>query len=202
MNSRIFIITVVLFAFASTVFAQKNIKLAERIKQDFKSPLSRISEQDIYLKKDVNILSAKDIATLKEIVEENSFPAISLVGERASHLFWALVMQCNTDIIFQMKVLKLMQGGNEKGDVSTSDFAMLNDRVRMNRELPQLYGTQYVISKDTEEWVPYETMQPEKLQERRKSLNLPDATPRKAQIIAKGKVRYTVKTKKSVIKQL
>ena len=78
---------------------------------------------------------------LKEIVDEVGWPTISLVGAEASNAAW-LIVQHASDIQFMEHCLRLMKSSRQ-GDVIPANIAYLEDRVRMYRGEPQLYGTQW-----------------------------------------------------------
>lgn len=80
---------------------------------------------------------------LKRIVAHIGWPTKSKVGMRASHMAWLLVQHADHDVEFQEHSLELMKAA-PSGEVTCRDIAYLVDRVRINRGLPQLYGTQFI----------------------------------------------------------
>ena len=88
-------------------------------------------------------VDARNIARLKQIVARQGWPAISLVGKEAAGAAWLLVQHADRDPGFQADVLHRMEILLPRGEVSPRDFAMLTDRVLVNRGEPQVYGTQY-----------------------------------------------------------
>ena len=81
---------------------------------------------------------------LKEIVSEIGWPTFSKVGENASNGAWLLVQHADKDVEFQKFCLDLMKKVPD-GDVRKRDLAFLEDRVRVNSHLPQIYGTQFYV---------------------------------------------------------
>ena len=79
---------------------------------------------------------------MKEIVESIGWPSISLVGARASTAAWLLVQHADRSIRFQQKCLRLMKQAR-RGDIDRQLIAYLEDRICVNRGLPQMYGTQF-----------------------------------------------------------
>ena len=77
-------------------------------------------------------------AALMAIVRRYGWPTRRLVGAAASHMAF-LIAQHNPAI--QHEALRLMQTA-PSGEVSPTDVAMLEDRVRVSDSLPQRYGTQ------------------------------------------------------------
>ncbi len=116
-----------------------NQKLAEDIinlaKQD----------QDIrrkYLKnkkrwtEELELVDNKNLIKIKEIIAKYGWPSNSLVGKKASHLFWLLVQHADHDVKFQKRCLNLMEE-------NTPDWAYLIDRILVNEGKSQIYGTQF-----------------------------------------------------------
>ena len=79
---------------------------------------------------------------MKEIVERIGWPTISKVGRDASHSAWLLVQHADHDIDFQKRCLGLAKSCLQT-EVRSDDVAYLEDRVRVNQGLEQLYGTQF-----------------------------------------------------------
>lgn len=84
----------------------------------------------------------KNTERMKEIVEKIGWPSISKVGREASEAAWLLVQHADHDVEFQSQCLSLMQR-LPVGDVSLQDVALLTDRIRVNKGLSQIYGTQF-----------------------------------------------------------
>ncbi|HEU4631998.1 MAG TPA: DUF6624 domain-containing protein [Gemmatimonadaceae bacterium] len=85
-----------------------------------------------------------DAAELRAIIDRYGWPGRSLVGARGASAAF-LVAQHNPAL--QHEALRLMQA-LPAGEVSPSDLAMLEDRVRVSDGRPQRYGTQLHDSGD------------------------------------------------------
>lgn len=106
---------------------------------------------------------------MKEIVSQIGWPTVSKVGSEASHVAWLLVQHADHDVDFQEQCLKLMKEAKEP-EVSNKDIAYLEDRVRVNRKIPQLFGTQFT---EVDGWfVPKEIWEPEEVDARRALMGL------------------------------
>lgn len=103
------------------------------------------------------------------LVDEHGWPKISEVGEDASQAAWLLVQHADHDPDFQARCLELMKTLPED-DVNQIHVAHLEDRVRLNRGQPQLYGTQFELKGS--ELVPKPIEEPEKLEARRAKMGL------------------------------
>lgn len=84
-------------------------------------------------------------ARLKEIVNKNGWPTITMVGTEASLAAWLLVQHTDMEPDFQQKCLGLMKQLPEN-EVELWNIAFLEDRVRTNTDRLQLYGTQFKVS--------------------------------------------------------
>jgi len=152
-------------------FTQSKPQLATKIEQLSKRVLKTIHSEDVFLNTGKSSVSTADYSAIKRIVMGNGFPTISMVGKENSHKFWMMVQLCDFDIQFQVAVLKQMGRADRKGDILKEDYAMLTDRTRVNRKIPQLYGTQYVMN-DFGDVTLYPIHDESHVNDRRKSLNL------------------------------
>ena len=106
---------------------------------------------------------------MKEIIGQIGWPTVSKVGNEASHVAWLLVQHADHNVDFQEQCLKLMKISGEP-EVRNRDIAYLEDRVRVNRKLPQLFGTQF--TEVDGRFVPKNIFEPGQVDERRKLMGL------------------------------
>jgi hypothetical protein len=79
---------------------------------------------------------------LETVVKASGWPTISAVGPEASQAAWLLVQHADHRPDFQVHCLELMKALPE-GEISPRNIAYLEDRVRVAKGEPQLYGTQF-----------------------------------------------------------
>lgn len=117
--------------------------------------------------KQVAKMDADNTSWLKDYVSKNGFPGRSQVGTEGASAAWLLAQ--HSDDEFQEHVLGLMKSA-PSGEHSPTDVAYLEDRVRMNRKEPQIYGTQY----KTENGVTtlHSLIDPDNVDKRRESVGL------------------------------
>lgn len=115
---------------------------------------------------EVDIASTK---RMKEIISEIGWPTISKVGETGSFNAWLLVQHAIHDLAFQVECLKLMKGVPPE-DVSASNIAYLEDRVRLAQGQKQLYGTQ--VEKGEHSWISAPIENKAEVAERRAALGM------------------------------
>ncbi|OSZ82837.1 hypothetical protein CAP35_06120 [Chitinophagaceae bacterium IBVUCB1] len=95
---------------------------------------------------------------LKNIIKTiGVYPGYSIVGEKESNNFWALVQHQDYDTAFQKQVLHFMAEAIKKNDVSLRDYAYLYDRLKVNTAQKQLYGTQCILNPDETSYIPQPT---------------------------------------------
>ena len=115
---------------------------------------------------------------MKEIVAQIGWPTISKVGKESSVNAWLLVQHADHDVDFQKQCLDLMKAAPQ-GEVELHDIAYLEDRIRVNSNEGQVYGTQFretldpTASKKTViAYGPKPIEDPEHVNERRASVGL------------------------------
>jgi len=108
-----------------------------------------IERNDSSIKK----LTVVHTGRVREIISEFGYPVISLVGKKASHWAWLVIQHSDHDVGFQESCLELMESA-PGGEVAKANIAYLVDRVRENRGLPQIYGTQVIQDKKTNKFKP------------------------------------------------
>jgi hypothetical protein len=111
-------------------------------------------------------------AEAKRIIAKYGYPGYSLVGERGSRRFWAIVQHCDDDVAFQQKVLLLMKKQIDCKNASGENYAYLKDRVLTNLKQKQLYGTQGMMDPKTKQWAPLPISDPKHVEARRKAMGM------------------------------
>lgn len=82
---------------------------------------------------------------LQGVIEKQGWPGHDGVGEDGAHAAWLLVQHADADPKFQSRCLALMKEC-PVDQVAQVDIAYLEDRTRVARGEPQLYGTQVEFS--------------------------------------------------------
>lgn len=76
---------------------------------------------------------------IHQIIQEYGYPTQELIGAEGLKAFWLLVQHQDFD-------LKLQEDCLAHCDFEPENKAYLTDRVRVNNDQPQLYGTQFMRS--------------------------------------------------------
>lgn len=124
-------------------------------------------------------------ARLREIVAEHGWPGHQLVGEAAAHAAWLLAQHAPPDV--QEECLRLLEDAVARGDASPRDLAYLMDRVLMHRGQPQIYGTQYLLTRGV--LTLWTVRDPGGLDERRAVLGLEPEAQNRSRLLAAEKRR-------------
>lgn len=117
---------------------------------------------------DVSI-DVRNTKRMKEIVEQIGWPTKIMVGEEASNIAWLLVQHADHDPVFQHACLDLMKKLSDT-EIKIRNIAYLEDRVRLNENRPQLYGTQFFGEGET--YGPRPIFEIEHIEERRKQMGM------------------------------
>lgn len=187
-------ILVICFAFllsTSNLFGQK---VATKINRPLKRELHRMERKDQkWRKRYIKIYTGKhqnDTTLIKElsskmketdslnyfkirnIFQQYGYPNYDLVGSSGELFFWLLVQHQDHHPQFQDSVLTAMKIQVDSGKATGILYAYLLDRVKVNTGLLQVYGTQTRLNADSTSYEPIPVVDPEHLNERRKSVGL------------------------------
>tara|TARA_B100000674_G_C37423752_1_gene726272 strand:+ start:17 stop:628 length:612 start_codon:yes stop_codon:yes gene_type:complete len=109
---------------------------------------------------------------LNRVFKKYGFLGFDKVGKSCSHQFWLLIQHQDKNPEFQHKVLNKMEAECKKGNASYIDYAYLLDRVKINTNQPQVYGTQMKLNNDSTSYEPKTLIKPSKVNDRRKAIGL------------------------------
>lgn len=92
----------------------------------------------------VNLLNQNRI---KELYKTYGFLGEKRIGEQAATNFWLPIQHADNDVAFQQEMLTAMGKEIEKGSKDKAHYAMLEDRVNVNQNKPQRFGSQLTYNK-------------------------------------------------------
>ncbi|RZK28519.1 MAG: hypothetical protein EOO63_11070 [Hymenobacter sp.] len=81
---------------------------------------------------------------LERIIKQIGYPGFKQVGEKSSNNFWLLVQHADAYPAFQRQILKLMLPEVKRKNASSVNYAYLTDRVAINANQLEEYGTQVI----------------------------------------------------------
>jgi len=109
---------------------------------------------------------------LGEVFDQYGFPGYDLVGKSGTHAFWLMVQHFDKYVGFQQKVLKAMKVEVKRGNANGQNFAYLTDRVLINTDQKQKYGTQVLYDNSVGKPYPKPLQNPSKVDEYRKAIGM------------------------------
>ncbi|MEE1829708.1 DUF6624 domain-containing protein [Streptomyces sp. SP17KL33] len=113
---------------------------------------------------------AENAEVLRKTLAAHGWPGYRLVGERAARAAWYIAQYCS-DLNLQEQALRLMERALRDDDASPEHYALLADRICLNRREPQRFGTLYIPDVDGR-LVLYRVSEPARLDDRRHALGL------------------------------
>lgn len=144
-----FLFIVLSFCGLNAIDKELQSELLQMMENDQAARNAWINEKDAVLreqfKQKVIALDYVHLPRAKAILKEYGWPGVLLVGEEGSHAFWLLVQHA-PDAPFQNRALELLEKAVALQDASMIDYAYLKDRVLMQSDKDQIYGTQ--LNKD------------------------------------------------------
>lgn len=112
-----------------------------------------------------------NVAELIDILDTHRWPRATLVGREAS--LAAMVVLQHAPPGVQARYLSMAREAVQSGDLDASHLALLEDRVRMHQDQPQLYGTQLVRDAATGQLRLWPIEDEENVDTRRAGIGLP-----------------------------
>lgn len=94
----------------------------------------------------IHFIDSTNLVEVEAIIKKHGWLKKSVYGRRANQTCF-LVIQ-HADSATQEKYLPVMQKSVDEGESSSSDLALLQDRVLMRRGEKQIYGSQVVFDAD------------------------------------------------------
>ncbi|WP_405207484.1 DUF6624 domain-containing protein [Aquimarina sp. LLG6339-5] len=85
---------------------------------------------------------------IKELFNKYGYLGERKVGQEASIGFWLPIQHADNDIPFQQEMLRAMEKEIKNGSNDKYHYAMLEDRIHVNLNKPQRFGTQLTYNKN------------------------------------------------------
>lgn len=101
---------------------------------------------DIFKRLSLDTINEVHIEYLKEVIDHYGWLKISEFGQETCQQAWLLIQHCS-DIVFQKDCLEKMQE-LDHNEIDLKLKAYLYDRIQVNQNLPQRYGTQTDLKGD------------------------------------------------------
>lgn len=148
------------------------IKIFDVDCRHLKSILQNVFETDQNSRREVNTideqLDRNNLSKVISIIEKCGMPTLETVNQQHMTAVWLVFQHSDSDIM--KKYFPLLKNAASKGDLELSKIALMEDRILMFDNKPQIYGSQ-IIPKD-DGWALYDLKEPSTVDERRKKVGL------------------------------
>ena len=84
---------------------------------------------------------------IKSLYKKYGYLGYKEVGEKASQDFWISIQHADNDVEFQQQILKELKKEISVNNASKAEYAMLEDRVHINLNKKQRFGSQVTYNK-------------------------------------------------------
>jgi hypothetical protein len=111
-----------------------------------------------------------NLVRLLQLIEVSGWPMLSIVGDKAATGAFLVIQHADLDV--QRKLLPALRKAANDGELKRSLLAMLEDRILVRSEKPQLYGTQVRTNPETKQREFFPIAEPDKVDERRAAMDL------------------------------
>ena len=88
-------------------------------------------------------VDSANLRRLKQIIRQDGFPTVRMVGYNGLQAAWLLVQHADSDPAFQAQMLPVITRRVHRGELEPRNYALLTDRVLLAQGKPQRYGTQF-----------------------------------------------------------
>lgn len=84
---------------------------------------------------------------IKKLYAQYGFLGFKQVGKENTTKFWISVQHADDDVDFQREILKALKKEIKKNNAHRNEYALLEDRVAINSDQKQRFGTQVTYNK-------------------------------------------------------
>jgi len=115
------------------------------LKRRDESTRARLLESGVLMKgysEEMETVHLENSTALETILEDYGWPGVSVVGEEGSEAAWLVAQHAISRPDFQYYCLRCLQRAVVADDAPGWQEAYLTDRIRMNEQRPQIFGTQ------------------------------------------------------------
>ncbi|MFE0059926.1 DUF6624 domain-containing protein [Streptomyces sp. NPDC059003] len=147
-------------------------ELVSRAAEDQRVRLTPLDQWNEETTAALRAVDSANTSALKQIIAEQGWPGIRLVGREAAAAAWLLAQHADADVDFQEHARDLLAQAVDAGDAEAQHLAYLTDRCLTGRGQPQVYGTQYIDNGDGTGLRPQPIADPDRLDARRAAVGL------------------------------
>jgi hypothetical protein len=130
----------------------------------------------------MDVVDPSNTARLQAIIARYGWPGRTLVGQDGAAAAWLVAQHADRDVAFQVRCLALLEDAVRREEADPKHLAYLMDRVAVNQNRPQTYGTQFETN-DEGELVPKPIKDAAHVDERRATVGLDTLAEYKASLL-------------------
>ena len=94
-----------------------------------------------------SMMNNENLAELEALINSKGWPMISMVGPEAAGAAFYILQHSNADS--QQKYIEVFRKACMEKEGNWNQYALMFDRMRMNQNLPQKYGTHFILDNRT-----------------------------------------------------
>ena len=114
---------------------------------------------------------AQNLIAVEAIIEQHGWLSPQQVGMNAAQGLFMVIQ--HADLKTQERFLPMIREAEKKGNILSSNLAILEDRINMRNGKKQLYGSQGITDVKTGKKFIYPIMDVDNLDQRRKDMGMP-----------------------------
>lgn len=115
-------------------------------------------------------LNDENLKRLEQIIADNGWPGIALVGRRAANTAFLIIQHSTLEM--QKKYMPMLMAACNRSDAEWDALALMIDRIEVNEGRPQVYGSQVTYKEDKGVYEPFPIIDEHNLDKRRKEVGL------------------------------
>ena len=115
-------------------------------------------------------IDAENLARLREIISEHGWPGQSIVGRDGATAAFLILQHADHET--QVEYLPLVKTAVEAGEFERRHFALLQDRILVAEDKPQIFGTQLYWDDNTDKFEPFPIEDEANVDSRREAFGL------------------------------
>jgi len=107
------------------------------------------------------LIDSVNLLKIIKIIDGKGYPGIEQVGQELSEVAWKVILRSNIETV--IKYFPIIEEGVEERNIFPRAFAFFEDRINVEKGLPQRFGTQSYLNTESETLVLYKIEDPKNL---------------------------------------
>ncbi len=116
------------------------------------------------------ITDRENLVTVVSIIEKCGMPTLKSVNKKQMFTIWSVFQ--HGDSFNRNKYFPLLKQAQANGGLRKSHIALMQDRILMESNQPQIYGSQITDNNEDRSWMIYDLADPQRVDKRRAEVGL------------------------------